>query len=134
MQIETSKGLLVKVANGDAVYSSGKCSDLPLKMQGKIYIADFYMLTLGGCDAVLGVQWMRTVGLILLDFNKLRMEFKLGDQQHCLQGIPPSGNTLIKGTKFGRANMIKSKGIVIQLMDNLEMPFYSIESIPCPEI
>jgi len=36
-------------------------------MQGNIYHIYFYVLTLGGCDIVLGVQWVNTLGPILLN-------------------------------------------------------------------
>jgi hypothetical protein len=47
-------------------------------------------LTLGGCDIVLGVQWLSTLGPILWDFVKLHMEFNLLDFRHVLQGITPT--------------------------------------------
>ena len=33
------------------------------------------VLPLGGCDIALGIQWLRTLGPILWDFEKLTMEF-----------------------------------------------------------
>jgi hypothetical protein len=45
----------VKVANGDTIQSQGRCKDVFLKVQGTILTKEFYILTLGGCDIVLGV-------------------------------------------------------------------------------
>ncbi|KAJ0020707.1 hypothetical protein Pint_31653 [Pistacia integerrima] len=64
-------------------------------MQGNTFHTDFYVLTLGGCDIVLGVQWLRTLGPILCDFVQLRMEFTLLDFKHVLQGITPTEVSLM---------------------------------------
>jgi len=42
-------------------------------MQGKEFKADLRILKLGGCDIVLGVDWMRTVSPLVFDFNKLEV-------------------------------------------------------------
>ncbi|KAJ0008030.1 hypothetical protein Pint_30811 [Pistacia integerrima] len=52
------EGLSVKVANRQAVRSEGSYAAVPLHMQGNLYTVDFYILTLGGYDIVLGVQWL----------------------------------------------------------------------------
>lgn len=62
LQSQSTTGLLVKVANGDSLLSTGKCVDNQCHMQGKTHHTDFYVLTLGGCDIVLGVQWLSTWG------------------------------------------------------------------------
>jgi hypothetical protein len=57
--------LSVKVANRQAIRSKRSCAAVPLHIQGNLYTIDFFILTLGGCDIVLGVQWLRTLGPIL---------------------------------------------------------------------
>lgn len=54
--VEPINGLQVKVANGESINNYGRCTGVSFNLQGTFYIADFYILTLGGCDAVLGVQ------------------------------------------------------------------------------
>ncbi|KAJ0103623.1 hypothetical protein Patl1_06047 [Pistacia atlantica] len=81
---QSTLGLLVRVANGDTLFSIGKCEDIQFHMQGNTFRIDFYVLTLGECDIVLGVQWLRTLGPILWDFVQLRMEFSLLDFKHVL--------------------------------------------------
>jgi hypothetical protein len=44
-------------------------------MQGLVFRTDLFILPLAGCDVVLGIQWLRTLGPILWDFTKLQMEF-----------------------------------------------------------
>jgi hypothetical protein len=46
----------VTVANGEEMLSEGKCTYVCLKLQGNTFCSEFFVLTLGGCDVVLGVQ------------------------------------------------------------------------------
>jgi hypothetical protein len=35
-----------------------------------------FSIDMGGCDIVLGVEWLHTLGPILMDFKELTMHFK----------------------------------------------------------
>jgi hypothetical protein len=37
-----------------------------------------FSIDMGGCDIVLGVDWQRTLGPILMDFKALTMQFRPG--------------------------------------------------------
>lgn len=52
--------LQVKVANGVKLLSLGKCEETSIMVQGNRFPMSFHILTLGGCDIVLRVQWLRT--------------------------------------------------------------------------
>ena len=51
------------------------------------YSIDFLVLTLMGCDLVLGVHWVKELGHITWDFSKLTMEFTIVNQSRILQGM-----------------------------------------------
>jgi hypothetical protein len=72
----------VHVANGQEIYSPGRCKAVEVKLQGLVFQTDFFILPLAGCDAVLGIQWLRTLGPILWDFTALRTAFTFGGV-HC---------------------------------------------------
>ena len=55
--------------------------------QGLVQTTKFLVLPLRGCDLVLGVQWLQTLGPITWDFTALTMEFTLRSQLVKLQGI-----------------------------------------------
>lgn len=57
----SSEVIGVKVANGQLMTSEGKCPAMSMKVQGNNFCTEFYVLTLGGCDLVLGIQWLRRV-------------------------------------------------------------------------
>jgi len=46
-----------------------------------------FAIDMGGCDIVLGVEWLRTLGPILMDFKELTMQFDQEGQQYKFQGI-----------------------------------------------
>ena len=64
LAVDTTRILEVKVTNGDLIRIKGECKDLLLKMQGSEFIVNLHVLTLGGCDVVLGTQWLCILGLI----------------------------------------------------------------------
>jgi hypothetical protein len=67
--------------------SEGKCTDVCLKLQGNTFCSNFFVLTLGGCDVVLGVQWLRTLGPIIWDFLHLTMSFSWRGISILLRGL-----------------------------------------------
>lgn len=87
-------------------------------------------MTLGGCDNVLGVQWLSTLGLILWDFVKLHMEFNLLDSKHVIQGITPTKVSLMDGAQFGKAMKQDRQGLVLQLLTPYEFSISNLDNDP----
>jgi hypothetical protein len=48
-------GIKVKIANGQEVASQGRSREVEVKMQGHLFRTEFFILSLAGCDAVLGI-------------------------------------------------------------------------------
>ena len=62
------------------------------------------VIPLIGCDLVLGVQWLRTLGPIVWDFIKLSMQFTIQEQQFTLYGVKAEAIRLAtrkQATKLG---------------------------------
>lgn len=72
--------LVVKIATGDVIKSEGCCQNVAFKVQGETFSTTFYLLPLRGCDVVLGIKWLRTLGPITWDFSKLTMHFMHKDK------------------------------------------------------
>jgi hypothetical protein len=96
----TTTLIQVKVANGAQLNSEGRCNAVTLKMQGNTITTAFYVLTLGGCDIVLGIEWLRTLGPILWDFLHLTMQYSQAGKQILLTGLNPMGSTMEDGNQF----------------------------------
>ena len=56
LAMDTTRILEVRVANGDLIRTKGECKDLLIKMQGKDFLVDLHVLTLGGYNVVLETQ------------------------------------------------------------------------------
>lgn len=54
---------------------------MQIKIQEKSFTMDFFLLELVGCDVVLGVQWLQTLGTISWNFKKLTMQFNHLEQE-----------------------------------------------------
>jgi hypothetical protein len=109
----TSKVIAVKVANGQLMSSDGTCPTVSIRVQRNNFCTEFYVLTLGGCDLVLGIQWLRTLGPIIWDFLKLTMLFSWKGEQILLQGLTPTEISVAEGSKFLRSS---NKGVMLQLL------------------
>ncbi|KAF9660791.1 hypothetical protein SADUNF_Sadunf19G0000400 [Salix dunnii] len=70
----------VMIADGGQVQCKGSCAAVPLTVGNYGYTSYMFALPLGGCDIVLGVQWLQTFGSILWDFKKLTMKFWSGKE------------------------------------------------------
>jgi len=88
---------------------------LSLKIQGHCFSTDFYLTPLGGCDVVLSVDWLHTLGPILWDFNLMTMKFGQEPHSTLQHGLTPSGLTLEDGATFLRSTPSQNKGFMLQL-------------------
>ncbi|KAK4413521.1 hypothetical protein Salat_2764700 [Sesamum alatum] len=68
-KLEDTEPFPVAVANRNKMYSSFACKSFGWKMQGVSFTTDMMILPLGGCDMVLGVQWLVTLGDINWNFH-----------------------------------------------------------------
>ena len=89
--------LIVTVANGNKVMSKSACAGFCWDIQG----ADLRLLKLGGCDVVLGVDWMKNVSPIYFDFNKMEETFEKEGRKMTLRG----------SKEVGVCKMITGKGL-----------------------
>ncbi|KAM0996963.1 hypothetical protein ACFX2I_006844 [Malus domestica] len=74
-QAQPTQTFEVMIADGGKVTSSGCCKAMEFILAGYHCSIDLYSLPLGGCDVVLGVQWLSSVSPVLWDFQLLTMEF-----------------------------------------------------------
>ena len=66
------------------------CKGFSWFLLGQPFTADVLLVRLGSCEMVLGVRWLTTLGPILLDFEKLKMEFSYKGKRIVLKGTKKS--------------------------------------------
>ncbi|GKC81660.1 transposon ty3-G gag-pol polyprotein, partial [Tanacetum coccineum] len=77
----------VIVGNRDKELCPGRVKELSLIIQGYTISTDFWVLPVAACPVVLGVQWLKTLGPVEIDYQKLTIGFKLAGATHTLQGL-----------------------------------------------
>ncbi|KAK0583771.1 hypothetical protein LWI29_002762 [Acer saccharum] len=87
LRAENGRVLQVKVANGELLKSEGYCAQTPIRIQTFQTMVDLFALPLGGCDIVLGVSWLKSLGPILWDLNALTLQFQWESRTIQLTGI-----------------------------------------------
>jgi hypothetical protein len=108
--------LCVKIADGTTVQSLGKVSSITVKIQGLSISTSFYLIGLGGCDMVLGVEWLSTLGPILWDFSLMTMQFTFFGITTRLTGLNPKGLSMEEGPNFLKHSPFANKGFFLKLV------------------
>lgn len=76
--------LAVQVANGETLPCHGCCKEITFTLDHYDFMANLYLLTLGGCDIVLGVDLLRSLRTIQWNFVDLSMRFLVKGKQFLL--------------------------------------------------
>ena len=104
---------MVTVADG----SKTKCHALHWSIDGEEFTAEMRVLPLGGYNMILGVQWMKQVGLVTLDMNHLTLGVYKNNKQVILKGGPRTEPALqiITGVTLFRMCAQRECGFIGQL-------------------
>lgn len=119
------------VGNGQHLECRCICANVTMVVQSFPFTTNLYVLPITGANVVLGVQWLKSLGPVLTDYNTLSMQFihegrlvKLkGDDDANIQMIsPPQLRRICRrqgdGTCFHIAVLIEEIGP----MPNLVIP------------
>ncbi|GKC88258.1 putative mitochondrial protein [Tanacetum coccineum] len=96
-KIRNTCPLEVSVAGGSKLISQYMVKDFQWKLQGVVFETDVMLLPLGGCEIVLGVQWLSTLGTIQWNFKDLVMKFLYEGQKVVLRGTHKSELAWLSG-------------------------------------
>jgi hypothetical protein len=65
IEILAQRFMRVKVVDDTEINSEGEYADFKFKIQRNHFVSQAIVLPLGGCDVVLGIQWLQELGSIL---------------------------------------------------------------------
>jgi hypothetical protein len=77
----------ILIANGGTMKCGGRCENVKLQMGDYNLKTHMFSIAMGGCDIVLGVEWIRTLGPITMDYHELYMRFTQDAHTYTLQGL-----------------------------------------------
>jgi hypothetical protein len=81
----------VLVGNGEQLGCTSMCPKVSLFMGSHEFLVDLYILPLSGAELVLGVQWLKTLGPIVTDYEQLTMSFSKNGTTIKLSGATKPG-------------------------------------------
>lgn len=99
IQLKEIKPLQVTVADGGKVQGTNMVEGFSWSMQGQTFATDVILFPLAGCDLILGMQWLKTLGPITWDCLSLIMEFVCKGQKVVLTACQDLRNQLPKEDK-----------------------------------
>ncbi|GJX34061.1 retrotransposable element Tf2 [Tanacetum coccineum] len=122
----------VSVANGQVMSSFYECKGFTWTLQGVEFTSDVLILPLGGCELVLGVQWLSVLGDIKWNFKDLVMNFVYNGRRMVLRGTQKAALQWMNGKRQSKAT---SNGQVFCVYPNtLFNMTQTTTSPPCSQI
>jgi hypothetical protein len=105
----------IKIANGGSMKCGGHCENVHLQIGDYHLKSHMFSIDMGGCDIVLGANWLRTLGPILMDFKDLTMQFDQEGHQYKFQGIIVGSPEIISSHRM--ENLLKKghSGAIAQI-------------------
>ena len=85
-----------------------------------------FSIDMGSCDIVLGADWLRTLGPILMDFKELTMQFDEEGHQYKFQGITASSLEIISSHRMEKLLKKGHSSVIAQL--------HAIQSTKTPSV
>jgi hypothetical protein len=78
----------------------GRCENVVLQIGEYHMKSHVFSIDMGGCVIVLGGEWLRTLGPIIMDFKELTMKFDQEGQQYKFQGITIGSPDIISSDRM----------------------------------
>lgn len=83
----TCKCFQIMIANGESMKYGGHCENVCLQIGQYHMKSHMSFIYMGDCEIVLGVEWIRTLGPILIYLKELTMQFNQEGNHYKIQGI-----------------------------------------------
>jgi hypothetical protein len=112
-------------ANGGSMKCGGHCENVCLQIGDYHLKYHMFSIDMGNCDIVLGVDWLRTLGPILMDFKELTMQFNQEGQKYNFQGIILGSPEIISSHRMEKMLKKGHSGVISQLhaIQETETPY-----------
>eukprot|EP00253_Pinus_taeda_P017771 PITA_17771 len=104
----------VQIADGGTMKCEGRCENVKLQMGDYQLKTHMFAIHMGGCDIVLGAEWLRTLGPITMDFQELYMSFKQKNHTHTLRGLQARAPSIIISHRMEKLLKRGNHGVVAQ--------------------
>jgi hypothetical protein len=105
----------IMIANGGSMKCGWCCENVCLQIGDYHLKYHMFVIDMGSCEIVLGVDWLRSLGPILMDFNELNMQFDQDGRQYKFQDITIGSPEIISSHRM--ENLLKKgySGVISQI-------------------
>jgi hypothetical protein len=108
----------IMIANGGWIKCGGRCENVRLQIGDYLLKSHMFAIYVGGCDIVLGADWLRTLGPIFMDFKELTIQFDQEGHQYNFQVITIDSLEIISSHRMDKL----LKKVILVLLPN-SMPY-----------
>jgi hypothetical protein len=105
----------IMIANRGSMKCAGRCENVCLQIGDYHLKSHKFAINMGDCDIVLGAEWLRTLGPILMDFKDLTIQFDQEGHQYKFQGITPGSPEIISSHRMEKLLKKSHYGVIAQL-------------------
>lgn len=91
LPLQQADSFNVLVGNGEELPCCQLCHQIHVQIEPHLFLVDLYVLPLSGAELVLGVEWLKSLGPVLTDYNPLTLSFLHEGQVVQLQGVSKPG-------------------------------------------
>ncbi|KAG8388303.1 hypothetical protein BUALT_Bualt02G0111500 [Buddleja alternifolia] len=103
--VEYTTPMMVSVANGSKLISRTYSPEFTWSIQGQSFTYPVRIIKLGGCDLVLGGDWLRKYSPIEFDYDKMKLTISRSGKKIALKAITENSELKLISAKFPQFNM-----------------------------
>ncbi|MCH79682.1 transposon Tf2-1 polyprotein, partial [Trifolium medium] len=85
--VDNTPSMRIKLGDGSCSTTTGRCVNLGVDIEGVPIVVDVQLFELGDVDMVLGIEWLRTLGDMIVNWEKHTMSFWYHKKWVTLKGI-----------------------------------------------
>ncbi|PNX97977.1 hypothetical protein L195_g021217, partial [Trifolium pratense] len=85
--VDNTPSMRIKLGDGSCSKTTGRCVNLEVDVEGVPIVVDVQLFELGDVDMVLGIEWLRTLGDMIVNWEKHTMSFWYHKKWVTLRGI-----------------------------------------------
>ncbi|KZV29480.1 hypothetical protein F511_03765 [Dorcoceras hygrometricum] len=116
VEVDESVRFGVCLGDGGKVRCKGLCRNLQIDLGACQLVITGHMFELGGVDVILGVDWLRTLGEVMLDWGKMRMRFRDGEREVELKGDPTLQRSMVSLKSIHKITEVEYSAIFSQFI------------------
>jgi hypothetical protein len=116
----------IMISNGGSMKCGWHCENARLQIGDYHLKSHMFAINMGGYEIVLGADWLRNLGPILMDFNELTMQFDQEGQQYKFQGITAGSPEIISSHRMEKLLKKGHSGVIAQI--------HAIQAIETPSV